>query len=71
MTIRRYIFGQHRVTNFEMETAGIYGLSRVLGHDAISLSAIVANRIQNKFSQNHEATIDGLIRFALERIVTS
>lgn len=59
------------LTNFEMETAGIYGLCQVLGHEAISLSAIVANRIQNKFSENHEATIDALIRFALERIVTS
>jgi uridine phosphorylase len=59
------------LTNFEMETAGIYGLAQVLDHDAISLSAIVANRIRNEFSQDHEGAVDRLIRFALERIVAA
>lgn len=63
-------FEQSRLTNFEMETSGIYGLSKILGHEAISLSAIVANRADKKFSQNHEDLIDRLIRFALEKIVT-
>ncbi|MBX7140734.1 MAG: nucleoside phosphorylase [Chitinophagales bacterium] len=62
-------FGNTRLTNFEMETAGIYGLSRILGHEAVSLNAIVANRADKKFSTDHQETVERLIRFALERIV--
>ena len=38
-----FSFGNHRISNFEMETAGIYGLSKILGHHCLSLNAIVAN----------------------------
>ena len=41
-----------RCTNFEMETAGIYGLANVLGHQAISFNAILANRVTNEFSES-------------------
>ncbi|MEO5674564.1 MAG: nucleoside phosphorylase [Chitinophagales bacterium] len=61
---------KYLLTNFEMETSGIYGMARVLGHDAISLSAIVANRIEKKFSTNPEELVDKLIRMALDVIVT-
>jgi uridine phosphorylase len=60
-----FYFGQHRITNFEMETAGIYGMGRLLGHHCLSLSAIVANRVQGEFSKNAEITIEGLIRETL------
>jgi len=60
--------GLNRITNFEMETAGIYGLSNLLKHDAISLSAIVANRISNTFSKDPHATVERLIKTVLERI---
>ena len=59
-----------RLTNFEMETAGIYGLAKILGHEAVSLNAIVANRADQTFSIDHQEAVDRLIRFALERIVT-
>lgn len=50
-----------KITNIEMETAGIYGLSKMLGHSAISLNAILANRITGAFSKNPQKTIDELI----------
>ncbi len=56
------------LTNFEMETAGYYALCRLLGHDVISLNAILANRIANKFSKDPGKVIDGLILKVLERI---
>jgi len=56
------------LTNFEMETAGYYALGRMLGHDVISVNAILANRITNKFSKNPDAAIDALIKTVLERI---
>jgi uridine phosphorylase len=61
-------FGHHRVTNFEMETAGIYGLGRVLGHHCLSLSAIVANRITKEFSKDAASAVDKLIKQTLEVI---
>lgn len=57
-----------RITNLEMETAGIYGLSKLLGHRAISLNAIIANRATGEFSKDPAGTVDNLIVDALERI---
>ncbi|RAJ08382.1 uridine phosphorylase [Chitinophaga skermanii] len=53
------------VTNFEMETAGIYGLGRVLGHECLSISAIVANRIRKEFSKDGGAAVENLIQKSL------
>lgn len=64
-------YGQHRITNFEMETSGIYGLGKLLGHHCLSLSAIVANRIQKQFSRDSGAAVDNLIRKTLETISSS
>ena len=63
-----FSFGQHRITNFEMETAGIYGLGKLLGHQCLSLSAIVANRVAKKFSSDAAATMEKLISDTLEII---
>jgi uridine phosphorylase len=60
-----FSYGPHRITNFEMETAGIYGLSRLLGHHCLSLSAIVANRISRTFSPDGNAAVERLIRQTL------
>ena len=58
-----------RITNLEMETAGIYGLSKLLGHRAISLNAIIANRPLGTFSKNPKQTIDQLIKKTLDLLV--
>ncbi|HEV7622382.1 MAG TPA: nucleoside phosphorylase [Flavisolibacter sp.] len=63
-----FLFGQHRIANFEMETSGIYGLGKLLGHHCLSLSAIVANRIHKEFSKDSNAAIDKLIKSVLESI---
>lgn len=57
------------ITNMEMETAGIYGLSKLLGHRAVSLNALIANRVTGEFSQNPKKLIEELIKYALERVV--
>lgn len=61
-----FSFGQHRITNFEMETSGIYGLGRLLGHHCLSLSAIVANRVVKEFSKDGGKAVEGLITKTLE-----
>jgi uridine phosphorylase len=56
------------LTNFEMETAGYYAMGRLLGHEILSVNAIIANRIKNKFSKDPNKVVDGLIKKVLERI---
>lgn len=63
-------FKGFRITNFEMETSAIYGLSKLLGHHAISLNAIIANRANGTFSSNPKQAIDNLIGFALNKIAS-
>ncbi|WP_343486253.1 nucleoside phosphorylase [Allomuricauda sp. d1] len=58
-----------KITNLEMETAGIYGLAKLLGHRAVSLNAILANRASGGFSKKPQQTIDSLITYTLEKIV--
>ena len=63
-----FSFGQHRITNFEMETSAIYGLGKILGHQCLSISAIVANRVQKEFSKDGNAAVEQLIKKSLEII---
>jgi uridine phosphorylase len=58
-----------RITNLEMETSAIYGLSKLLGHEALSLNAIIANRPNGDFSKNPKKTVEKLIIYALEHMV--
>lgn len=61
-------FNGKSILNFEMETAGIYGMAKLMGHQACSLSAIVVNRATNKFSKDVNASIDTAIRSALDSL---
>ena len=58
-------FGAHRISNFEMETAAIYGLGRLMGHHCLALNVIVANRVVQEFSKNATTQIDRLIQLFL------
>jgi uridine phosphorylase len=66
-----FSFGQHRITNFEMETSAIYGMGKILGHRCLSLSAIVANRIAKEFSKDGTAAVEKLIIKTLEILSTN
>ncbi len=57
-----------RVTNFEMETAAIYGMATLLGHQAVSVNAILANRINHTFSHNPYDVVENAIQKVLEII---
>ena len=66
--IDSFNFNGIRVTNLEMETAAIYGLSKLLGHNALSLNAIIANRATGTFSEDPYKAVDELIKYTLERL---
>lgn len=59
-------FNSHRISNFEMETSAIYGLGKLLGHQCLSVNAIVANRVVQQFSKDSNAAVEKLIKRALE-----
>lgn len=56
------------LTNFEMETAGYYAMGRLLGHEVLSVNAIIANRIKNKFAKDPNKVVDSLIKKVLDSI---
>ncbi|HRH61385.1 MAG TPA: phosphorylase, partial [Chitinophagaceae bacterium] len=66
--LTEFSFGNHRISNFEMETSAIYSLGRLLGHQCLSLNVIVANRIKKEFSKDSAAAVESLISKALEII---
>jgi len=57
------------ITNLEMETSAIYGMSKLLGHNALSMNAIIANRANGTFSKNPKETVERLIEYTLEKLV--
>lgn len=68
--LENFEFNGEKITNLEMETAAIYGLSKLLGHKAVSMNAIVANRALGEFSRDSQTTIDSLIRYTLDKITS-
>lgn len=57
-----------RMTNLEMETGAIYGLGKLLGHECLSLNAIIANRANGTFSEDPYKAVDALIEYALDKL---
>ncbi|MCZ2277804.1 MAG: nucleoside phosphorylase [Bacteroidia bacterium] len=62
-------FGNHRITNFEMETGAMYGLAKLLGHRCCSTNVIIANRIRHEFSGNPAKSVNELIAVVLDKII--
>lgn len=61
-------FNGIRMTNLEMETAAIYGLGKLLGHECLSLNAIIANRATGTFSDDPYKAVDELIAYTLDKL---
>ncbi len=64
----RFEFEGVKMTNLEMETAAIYGLGKLLGHECLSLNAIIANRATGTFSADPYKSVDALIVYALDKL---
>jgi uridine phosphorylase len=64
----RFEFKGIKMTNLEMETAAIYGLGKLLGHECLSLNAIIANRANGRFSEDPYKAVDALIVYALNKL---
>lgn len=63
-------YGNHRITNFEMETSAIFGLGKLLGHQCMSINTIVANRVKQQFSKDSDAAVENMIKTSLEYLAS-
>lgn len=64
-SLTNFSFGNHRISNFEMETSAIYGLGKLMGHHCLSVNVIVANRVRKEFSKDGAAAVEHLITTCL------
>jgi len=66
--IDNFEFKGIKVTNLEMETSAIYGLAKLLGHNACSMNAIIANRANGTFSEDPYKAVENLIVYTLNKL---
>ncbi len=65
-----FSYRDKKLTNLEMETSAIFGLSKLMGHRAASINVILANRVHGTFSKNPVKAIDHLIQYSLDKITS-
>ena len=66
--LANFKYKEMSITNMEMETSAIYGLSNLLGHKALSMNAIIANRATGEFSEQPHELVDDLIKYTLNKL---
>jgi len=66
---RLYTYKNQDVTNFEMETSALYVLSAMLGHNALTVCDIIANRVNDEFNPNYKESMLSLISQVIDRLV--
>jgi uridine phosphorylase len=57
-----------RITNYEMESSALFGLAKLLGHEAVTLCAMIANRASLEFTEDYKGLVNKLIKFTLEHL---
>ncbi|MBN2890708.1 MAG: nucleoside phosphorylase [Bacteroidales bacterium] len=65
--LENFKFGDYRITNFEMECSAIYGLSELLGHEALTVCNIIANRYKKQYSSDYKVAVKKLVELILNR----
>lgn len=68
--IETFRFENQKITNFEMESSAIYGLSKMLGHEALAICLLIANRIAHKANESYHEEMKKLIALVLQRLTT-
>jgi uridine phosphorylase len=67
--LSKFRYEDLRITNFEMETSGIYGLSKLFGHRAMSINCVIANRFTGDYSKNAHQSIEKMIETVLNELI--
>jgi uridine phosphorylase len=68
--LTNYKLGEHRITNFEMETSALYGLGKLLNHQCLTACVIIANRVRKEFTSDYKKSVEILIQESLQRLTT-
>lgn len=66
--LRAFRFGRYRITNYEMESSVLEGMARMLGHKAMTVCLVVANRYSKSMFTDYHGSMEGLVRTVLDRI---
>ncbi len=66
--ITNFRFKNYSITNYEMECSAIYGLSALMGHQAVTVCAIIANRLAGTYSEDYKSVIKSLVETVLTRL---
>ncbi|MFN8258616.1 MAG: nucleoside phosphorylase [Bacteroidales bacterium] len=66
--ISSFRYFEKRINNFEMESSAIYGLAKLLGHDALTVCCIIANRLRKEYSQDYKKAVEALVEKVLNRV---
>ena len=66
--IQSFRYNEWQITNFEMESSALAGMSALLGHKAMTVCAIIAGRVSHNMNTEYKGSIEGLIKIVLERI---
>jgi len=66
--ISAFRYNDAKITNYEMECSAIYGLSALLGHNALTICNIIANRIRGEYSADYKVSLEKLIVLVLDRL---
>ncbi len=69
--IQDFRYNHLRITNYEMESSAIFGLSKLLGHHAVTVCAIIANRANKTYSKDYHPVINSLIKTVLDKITST
>jgi len=68
--IESFAYEGHKITNFEMECSAIYGLSKLLGHEALTICLIIANRLKKEANSDYHQSMETLIKLVLDRLTS-
>lgn len=69
--IEDFEFIGQKITNYEMESSAIYGLAKLLGHEALTICLIIANRTSGEANENYHPNMEKLVQYVLDKLTTS
>ena len=68
--ISAFEFKEKKINNYEMESSAIAGLSKLLGHNALTVCSIIANRMRKEYSVNYKLAVEKLVVTVLDRLLS-
>lgn len=69
--IETFEYDGKKITNYEMESSAIYGLSKLMGHEALTICLIIANRVNLEANENYHPQMEELVKYILDKLADS